>query len=148
MRFMMMIKATKDSEAGAPPGPALIAGMAKLSEEMMKAGVLLASDGLQPSSKGTRIKYSGGKQGHRRSLHRDQGADRRLRDSPGEVEGRSARIGQPLRGRSRQSGVPEFEMEFALCSSRRTAAACSPGYAGRDRPIFYPKPTGELRCDS
>jgi hypothetical protein len=61
MRFMMMIKATKDSEAGAPPSPALITEMAKLSEEMMKAGVLLASDGLQPSSKGTRIKYSGGK---------------------------------------------------------------------------------------
>jgi hypothetical protein len=61
MRFMMMIKATKDSEAGIPPSPALMAGMGKLTAEMMKAGVVLASDGLQPSSKGTRIRYAGGK---------------------------------------------------------------------------------------
>ena len=61
MRYMMMIKATKNSEAGMPPSQELMAGMAKLTEEMMKAGVLLASDGLEPSSKGTRIRYSGGK---------------------------------------------------------------------------------------
>jgi hypothetical protein len=60
MRYMM-IKATKSSEAGVPPSQELMAGMAKLTEEMMKAGVLLASDGLQPSSKGTRIRYTGGK---------------------------------------------------------------------------------------
>src|SRR5438552_12993672 len=56
MRYMTMIKATMDYEAGMPP-----AGMGKLTEEMTKAGVLLASEGLQPSSKGTRIKVSGGK---------------------------------------------------------------------------------------
>jgi hypothetical protein len=56
---MMMIKANKDFEAGKPPNPQLIAGMGKLSEEMTKAGVLLASEGLQPSSKGTRIRYAG-----------------------------------------------------------------------------------------
>jgi hypothetical protein len=61
MRYMMLIKATKDYEAGIPPSQELIAGMEKLREEMMKAGVLLASEGLQPSSQGTRIKYSGGK---------------------------------------------------------------------------------------
>ena len=61
MRYMMMIKCTKDSEAGIPPNPELMAGMAKLTEEMVKAGKLLASDGLQPTSKGTRLKYSGGK---------------------------------------------------------------------------------------
>jgi hypothetical protein len=58
---MMMIKATSDYEAGMPPDPQLMAGMGKLTEEMTKAGVLLASEGLQPSSKGTRIRYSGGK---------------------------------------------------------------------------------------
>jgi hypothetical protein len=58
---MMMIKATKESEAGIPPDPKLMAGMAKLTEEMVKAGKLLAADGLQPSSKGTRLKYSAGK---------------------------------------------------------------------------------------
>ena len=61
MRYMMMIKANKDYEAGIPPNQELMAGMGKLTEEMAKAGVLLASEGLQPSSKGTRIKVSGGK---------------------------------------------------------------------------------------
>jgi hypothetical protein len=58
---MMMIKATKDYEAGLPPNPALIAGMGKLAAEMEKSGVMLASGGLLPSSQGARIKYSGGK---------------------------------------------------------------------------------------
>jgi hypothetical protein len=61
MRYMMMIKATKDSEAGVPPNPELMAGMAKLTEEMVKAGKLLAAGGLKPSSKGMRLSYSGGK---------------------------------------------------------------------------------------
>jgi hypothetical protein len=61
MRFMMMIKASKEFEAGAPPNPALMAGMAKLSEEMGNAGVLLLSAGLQPSSQGTRIQCAAGK---------------------------------------------------------------------------------------
>jgi len=59
MRFLMMIKATKEYEAGAPPSPALMAGMARLTQEMMQAGVLLSAEGLQPSSKGLRIKRSG-----------------------------------------------------------------------------------------
>lgn len=61
MRYMMMIKATRNSEAGVPPRQELMAGMGALTEEMAKAGILLASDGLQPSSQGTRISYSGGK---------------------------------------------------------------------------------------
>lgn len=61
MRYMMMIKATQDYEEGIPPNAQLMAGMGKLTEELTKAGVLLASEGLQPSSKGTRIKYSNGK---------------------------------------------------------------------------------------
>ena len=61
MRFMMMIKATQDFEAGVPPNQELMAGMGKLTAEMAQAGVLLASGGLQPSSKGARIRYSGGK---------------------------------------------------------------------------------------
>jgi hypothetical protein len=61
MRFMVMVKSTKDSEAGVPPSPRLMAGMGRLSEAMTKAGNLLTSDGLQPSSKGARIRYAGGK---------------------------------------------------------------------------------------
>ncbi len=61
MRFMIIVKATKDSEAGVMPEETLIAGMATYHEELAKAGVLLDASGLQPSSKGWRIKYSGGK---------------------------------------------------------------------------------------
>lgn len=61
MRFMMMIKANRDYEAGLPPSPALLAGMGKLSAEMARSGVLLEMGGLQPSSTGTRIRYASGK---------------------------------------------------------------------------------------
>ena len=61
MRFMIIVKATKDSEAGVMPEEKLIAAMATFHEELQKAGVLLDASGLQASSKGWRIKYSGGK---------------------------------------------------------------------------------------
>lgn len=61
MRFMMIVKANKDSEAGKMPSEELLAAMGKYNEELMKAGVLLDLSGLQPSSKGARIKFSGGK---------------------------------------------------------------------------------------
>lgn len=61
MRFMIIVKATKDSEAGAMPEEDLIAAMATYHEDLAKAGVLLDASGLQPSSKGWRIKYVGGK---------------------------------------------------------------------------------------
>jgi len=61
MRFMMMVKADKDTEAGVMPEEKLIAAMGKYNEELQKAGVLLDLSGLQPSSKGARIKFSGGK---------------------------------------------------------------------------------------
>lgn len=61
MRFMMIVKASKDSEAGVMPSEELLSAMGKFNEELMKAGVLLDGAGLQPSSKGARIKFSGGK---------------------------------------------------------------------------------------
>jgi hypothetical protein len=61
MRFMMIVKASKDSEAGVLPGQELLSAMGKYNEELMKAGVLLDGAGLQASSKGARIKFSGGK---------------------------------------------------------------------------------------
>ncbi|CAN5163463.1 YciI family protein [soil metagenome] len=61
MRFMIMVKANKDTEAGAMPEEELITAMADYHEELVKAGVLLDASGLHPSSKGARIKYSGGK---------------------------------------------------------------------------------------
>ena len=61
MRFMMIVKASPESEAGAMPEEKVLADMAKYNEELVKAGVLLDASGLKPSSKGARIKYSGSK---------------------------------------------------------------------------------------
>ncbi|HUG88418.1 MAG TPA: YciI family protein [Actinomycetota bacterium] len=61
MRFMIIVKATEDSEAGVMPPESLIAEMADYHEELAKAGVLLDGSGLQPSSKGWRVKYDGEK---------------------------------------------------------------------------------------
>ena len=60
MRFMMIVKANKDSEAGIMPSEKLLADMARYNEELMKAGVLLDAAGLHPSSKGARVKFAGG----------------------------------------------------------------------------------------
>ena len=61
MRFMVIVKADKNSEAGALPDTKLLADMGKFNEELTKAGVMLAGEGLQPSSKGARVRFSGGK---------------------------------------------------------------------------------------
>lgn len=61
MRFMMIVKASKDSEAGKMPSEELLSAMGKYNEELMKAGVLVDLSGLQPTSKGFRVKFSGGK---------------------------------------------------------------------------------------
>ena len=59
MRFMVMVKATKDSEAGVMPTKELLTAMGQYNEELAKAGIMLAGDGLQPSSKGARVRFSG-----------------------------------------------------------------------------------------
>ena len=61
MRFMVIVKATKNSEAGVMPSEKLLADMGKFNEELVKAGVMLAGEGLQPSSKGARVRFSGAK---------------------------------------------------------------------------------------
>ena len=61
MRFMVIVKASKDSEAGVLPDEKLLAEMGKYNEELVKAGVMLAGEGLQPSSKGARVRFSGEK---------------------------------------------------------------------------------------
>ena len=61
MRFMVIVKATKDSEAGMPPDEKMLAEMGKYNEELVKAGVMLAGEGLQSSSKGARVRFSGTK---------------------------------------------------------------------------------------
>ena len=61
MRFMMIVKASKESEAGEMPSEKVLADMAKYNEELVKAGVMLDGTGLKPSSQGARIKYAGSK---------------------------------------------------------------------------------------
>jgi hypothetical protein len=61
MRFMILVKASKDSEAGVLPSEQLLTEMGLFNEELMKAGVMLAGEGLQPSSKGARVKFAGAK---------------------------------------------------------------------------------------
>jgi hypothetical protein len=61
MRFMVIVKATKDSEAGALPDQKILVEMGKFNEELVKAGIMLAGEGLQPSSKGARVRFSGSK---------------------------------------------------------------------------------------
>ena len=61
MRFMIIVKASKDSEAGVMPSEQLLTDMGKFNEELVKAGVMLAGEGLHPSSKGKRVRFSGNK---------------------------------------------------------------------------------------
>jgi hypothetical protein len=61
MRFMILVKANKDSEAGVLPDEKALTAMGKFNEELAKAGVMLAGEGLQPSSKGARVRFSGSK---------------------------------------------------------------------------------------
>jgi hypothetical protein len=61
MRFMILLKADKNTEAGVLPSEEILAAMGKFNEELVKAGIMLDGEGLQPSSKGARVKFSGGK---------------------------------------------------------------------------------------
>ena len=61
MRFMVMVRATRDSEAGVLPDEKLLTAMGKFNDELIKAGVMLAGEGLQPSAKGARVRFSGSK---------------------------------------------------------------------------------------
>lgn len=61
MRFMILVKASKDSEAGVLPGAELLAEMGKFNQELVKAGVMLAGEGLHTSAKGSRVTFSGGR---------------------------------------------------------------------------------------
>src|SRR5207249_7590676 len=61
MRFMVIVKASKESEAGVLPDEKILTAMGKFNEELVKAGVMLAGEGLHPSSKGARVRFSGGK---------------------------------------------------------------------------------------
>ena len=96
MRFMVMVKAIKDSEAGKMPSEELLSAMAKFNEEMVKAGVMLDGNGLQPSSKGARVRFSGDKRTVIDGPFTQTKELGRLLDPPGQVEGRGDRMDQTL----------------------------------------------------
>ena len=89
MRFLMMVKASRNSEAGMMPDEKMMAPMMQYNEELQQAGVLIDLAGLQPSSAGARIKFSGGKHTVVEGpFARPGGAGRRLLADPGEFESR------------------------------------------------------------
>jgi hypothetical protein len=94
MRFMILVKATRDSEAGKQPTESLFAEMAAYHEALVKAGVLLDGAGLKPSSDGWRIRLLGREaHGRRRPVRRSQGARRRLHLDTDEDAGGGFRVG-------------------------------------------------------
>ena len=109
MRVMVLVKASAGDRGGRDaPSQELLAEMGKFNEELVKAGVMLAGDGLQPSSQGTRVRFDGDRaHGDRRAVRRDQGARRRLLDLAGQVDGRGRRVGQAL---LRSDGAREVEI--------------------------------------
>jgi hypothetical protein len=94
MRVMVIVKADKNSEAGAMPNKQLLTDMGKFNEELVKGAVLLAGDGLHPTSKGKRVKFSGQQRAGRRPLCGNQGIDRRLLAVAGEVHRRRGAMAQ------------------------------------------------------
>ena len=85
MRCMVIVKASKDTEAGVMPSTELLTAMGKFNEELVKAGVMQAGEGLHPTSKGARIKYQGGAGRAPRSVSRDQRSRRRLLADQGQI---------------------------------------------------------------
>ena len=109
MRFMMFMLPAETDETKWTPGADDVSKMMAYNEELTKAGVLLALDGLQPTSKGARVTFSGGKrQRHRRPVRGGQGGHRRLLDHPGQVQGGGRRVGValPRRRRRHDRGAP------------------------------------------
>ena len=100
MRFMLIVKAS-ESEAGILPDEEALAEMAKFNEQMVKAGVMLAGDGLQASSKGARVEADGAKRTVVDGPFEDPNSRCRLLDGPGQVEA-SHRVGQARAVRRRR----------------------------------------------
>jgi hypothetical protein len=114
VKYLMMIKATPEFEAGAPPSPALMAGMGKLTEEMMQAGVVLAAAGLRPSAHGARLRYAKG--GESVLIDGPFTETKEVIASYAIVEAASKdeaiRRARQVLDVHRDAGVPEFEIEI------------------------------------
>ena len=98
MRFMLILKSTKDSEAGKMPSEESIAAMVKYNQEQAKAGILIDAAGLWPSRRANPILNRRKENGDRWTIHRIEGAGRRLLDYRSEVAPRSDRVGEASSG--------------------------------------------------
>lgn len=97
MRVMVIVKASSDSEAGIMPKRKVLEDMGKFNEQLVKPGIMLAGDGLKPTLKGKRVRFSGEKRTVIDGpLQRDQGVDRGLLDVASAIHGRSARMGEAV----------------------------------------------------
>lgn len=127
MRVMVIVKASKSSEAGVMPSERLLTEMGRFNEELAKAGVMLAGEGLKPSAEGARVRFAGAR-AYRggRALRRNLGADRRILAVAGEVHGRGDRMGealsQPARGRQRDPPATPRALLEAVSDPDRAAA--------------------------
>jgi hypothetical protein len=126
MRFIVMVKATKESESGVMPSEKLLAEMGKFNEELVKAGIMLAAEGLHPSSKGVRVKLNGSKRTVVDGPFAKPGTRCRLL-AVVQVDGRGDRVGQALpesvRARRAKSRSGVFEAEDFGAEFTRTARA-------------------------
>jgi hypothetical protein len=95
---MVLLKGDKNTEAGIPPSTELITAMLNYNEELAKAGVLVAGEGLQPSANGARVKFSGGKRIVTNGPFPVEGLIAGVLDVPGKFQGRGDRMGQTLPG--------------------------------------------------
>ena len=95
MRVMVIVKASKESEAGVLPDTEGLTKMLKYNEELVKSGVILAGDGLQPDLEGQAGEVFGKQvRGHRWAVHGNQGIDRRVRDLAGSFDRRGSGVGE------------------------------------------------------
>ena len=131
MRVMVVVKASKESEAGEMPSEKLLAEMGKFNEELVKAGVMLAAGAGRTSA----VQVLGRQADrHRRAVRRDEGADRRLLAVAGEVDGRGRRVAQ-----ARAHSTRARRSRFARCSRPRTSARSSRPSCARRRSGCAPR---------
>ena len=145
MRFMVLVKADKNTEAGALPDEKLLTEMGKFNEELAKAGVLLAGEGLHPSSKGARVHFSGVEEdGDRWSFCRDKRARRGILAVEREIEGRGNRVGEALPqshgngSRNRDSPGIRGRGLWTSVHTRTQGAGSTTARAGRSQKVANP----------
>ncbi len=95
MKVMVIVKASKASEAGEMPSQELLEAMTSYNEQLVEAGIMLAGEGLHPTSEGKRMRFSGSKRTVI-DLHRNQGADRRFLALEGRLDGAGDRMAEAL----------------------------------------------------